>query len=622
MKCLGFIIVSVLSINTIFAQNFLPPTLGVLDFEPRGIPTYVSQQFTQILREEIESEELGIVIERSTLLGALEERGYERSNCITDYCEALVGRLLNADFIVSGSMVYKDSSYIIDANMVSVRTGKLEHTETIIYSGKIEGLMNVPERLSYGIFNFKSPQELAEIEERKRMDAIEVSNDEIMPIEKVPFMFPTTLRSTLFPGWGQFYSDHRRLGWSILGAEAVLATAAIAFYKSYEYNSEPTKLTNQIEGITNYKIRKQNLADEIKRIELSDIDEEIKKKRIEKLDKRYTIGNVNFDSLIISDFDESLKSVITSFLYTDVSPEDKYFITLNQWFDESLLSEKNIQPLYFPSVNKKNLESLESSPNYRYVKGNITNRNLMEDLVSQCDAVVNFAAESFVDRSISDPNPFLISNIRGTFTLLETIKTTKKRFIQISTDEVYGSLKDQSANESFRFNPSSPYAATKAAAEHLVNSYVLTYDCDCIITRCTNNYGPRQFPEKLIPKTILLAKQNKKIPVYGNGKNIRDWLFVDDHCDAITQALLNGKTGESYNISAGNELDNLTIIKKILSIMDKPHDLIEFVEDRPGHDLRYAIDNAKINNALSFRPEHTLEEGLAKTIKWYSNDRI
>ena len=246
MKCLGFIIVSVLSINTIFAQNFLPPTLGVLDFEPRGIPTYVSQQFTQILREEIESEELGIVIERSTLLGALEERGYERSNCITDYCEALVGRLLNADFIVSGSMVYKDSSYIIDANMVSVRTGKLEHTETIIYSGKIEGLMNVPERLSYGIFNFKSPQELAEIEERKRMDAIEVSNDEIMPIEKVPFMFPATLRSTLFPGWGQFYSDHRRLGWSILGAEAVLATAAIAFYKSYEYKKDDIDLYNRM----------------------------------------------------------------------------------------------------------------------------------------------------------------------------------------------------------------------------------------------------------------------------------------------------------------------------------------------------------------------------------------
>ena len=155
----------------------------------------------------------------------------------------------------------------------------------------------------------------------------------------------------------------------------------------------------------------------------------------------------------------------------------------------------------------------------------------------------------------------------------------------------------------------------------MVNSYVLTYDCDCIITRCTNNYGPRQFPEKLIPKTILLAKQNKKIPVYGDGKNIRDWLFVDDHCDAILQALLNGKTGESYNISAGNEVDNLTIVNKILSIMDKSSDLIEFVEDRPGHDLRYSLDSSKIGKELGWLPKINFEDGIAKTTSWYlSND--
>jgi len=290
---------------------------------------------------------------------------------------------------------------------------------------------------------------------------------------------------------------------------------------------------------------------------------------------------------------------------------------LNEYKDFSII---NVDAELFGS-NKKNLEDVESSPNYQYVKGNITNRNLMEKLILQCDAVVNFAAESFVDRSILDPNPFLISNIRGTFTLLEIIKATKKQFIQISTDEVYGSLKDQSADESFRFNPSSPYAATKAAAEHLVNSYVLTYDCDCIITRCTNNYGFRQFPEKLIPKTILLAKQNKKIPVYGDGKNIRDWLFVDDHCDAIIQVLLNGKTGQSYNISGGNELDNLTIINKILSIMDKPSDLIEFVEDRPGHDLRYSLDSSKIRKELGWSPKTNFEDGIAKIIAWYlSND--
>jgi len=290
---------------------------------------------------------------------------------------------------------------------------------------------------------------------------------------------------------------------------------------------------------------------------------------------------------------------------------------LNEYKDFSII---NLDAEFFGS-NKKNLEHVESSPNYQYVKGNITNRNLMENLISQCDVVVNFAAESFVDRSILDPNPFLVSNIRGTFSLLEIIKATKKRFVQISTDEVYGSLKDQSADEYFRFNPSSPYAATKAAAEHLVNSYVLTYDCDCIITRCTNNYGPRQFPEKLIPKTILLAKQNKKIPVYGDGKNIRDWLFVDDHCDAIIQVLLNGKTGESYNISEGNELDNLTIINKILSIMDKPSDLIEFVEDRPGHDFRYSLDSSKIRKELGWSPKINFEDGITKTTSWYlSND--
>jgi len=287
--------------------------------------------------------------------------------------------------------------------------------------------------------------------------------------------------------------------------------------------------------------------------------------------------------------------------------------TLNEHKNFSII---NVDAEFFGS-NKKNLERVESSPNYQYVKGNITNHNLMENLISQCDAVVNFAAESFVDRSISDPNPFLISNIRGTFTLLEIIKATKKRFIQVSTDEVYGSLKLQSADEYFRFNPSSPYAATKAAAEHLVNSYVLTYGCDCIITRCTNNYGPRQFAEKLIPKTILLAKQNRKIPVYGDGKNIRDWLFVDDHCNAIIQTILEGKTGESYNISDGNELDNLTIINKILSTMDKTSDLIEFVEDRPGHDLRYSLDSSKIRKELGWSPKTNFEDGITKTISWY-----
>ena len=192
--------------------------------------------------------------------------------------------------------------------------------------------------------------------------------------------------------------------------------------------------------------------------------------------------------------------------------------------------------------------------------------------------------------------------------------------IQISTDEVFGSLSTGTANESSKFNPSSPYAATKAAAELLINSYYVTYGSDVVITRCTNNYGPRQFLEKLIPKTIVLAYNNKKIPVYGNGKNIRDWIFVDDHCDAVDLVLKNGKSGESYNISANNEIDNLTVIKKILEMMNKSEDLIEFVEDRPGHDVRYSMDSTKITKNLNWNIKSNFEEGLQKTIQWYETN--
>jgi dTDP-glucose 4,6-dehydratase len=203
------------------------------------------------------------------------------------------------------------------------------------------------------------------------------------------------------------------------------------------------------------------------------------------------------------------------------------------------------------------------------------------------------------------------------YTILELIKIQKKRFLQISTDEVYGSLEKDSAREETRFNPSSPYAATKAAAELLVNSYNTTFDCGSIITRCTNNYGPRQHPEKLIPKIILLANQNKKIPIYGDGKNVRDWMYVDDHCDAVLEVLLNGKNGESYNISAKNEIDNLTVVRKILEIMNKSEDLIEFVEDRPGHDVRYSLNSSKIRNKLNWKEKTGFEEGIRKTVEWY-----
>ena len=244
----------------------------------------------------------------------------------------------------------------------------------------------------------------------------------------------------------------------------------------------------------------------------------------------------------------------------------------------------------------------------------------MEELISKCDAVVNFAAESFVDRSINDANPFLVSNIRGTFTILDIITKQKKRMIQISTDEVFGSLPKGSADEQTKFNPSSPYAATKAAAELLINSFSITHDSDVVITRCTNNYGPRQFPEKLIPKTIILAKQERNIPIYGNGKNLRDWIFVDEHCDAVYEILINGKAGQAYNISANNEISNVQIVHKILEIMGKSNDLIEFVEDRPGHDQRYSLDSSKIKNEFGWSTKINFEEGIRKTIEWYEKN--
>ena len=267
--------------------------------------------------------------------------------------------------------------------------------------------------------------------------------------------------------------------------------------------------------------------------------------------------------------------------------------------------------------NQKNLDSLKKNSNYKFVKGNITNRILMEKLIQNSDVVINFAAESFVDRSILDANPFLVSNIRGAFTILDIVTKQKKRMLHVSTDEVFGSLLTGTANEHSKFNPSSPYAATKAAAELLMKSYFVTFDSDIVITRCTNNFGPRQFVEKLIPKTIILANQNLKIPIYGKGKNIRDWIYVDDHCDAVEKVLFNGKKGDSYNISSNNELDNLTIVKKILSIMNKPNDLIEFVEDRPGHDFRYSMTSEKISEELEWKVKNTFDEGLQKTVQWY-----
>ena len=279
----------------------------------------------------------------------------------------------------------------------------------------------------------------------------------------------------------------------------------------------------------------------------------------------------------------------------------------------------NIDAMLYGS-NLESLKNIENNKNYKFVKGNISDKDLMKNLISEHDVIINFAAESFVDRSISYAKPFLESNVNGVFNMLELIKTTDTKFIHVSTDEVYGSLSEGSAKEETRFNPSSPYSATKASAELLINAYYQTYDCNCIVTRCTNNYGPRQFPEKFIPKTIILAHLNKNIPVYGTGKNIRDWLFVEDHCEGITNVLEKGIKGKSYNMSANNEIDNLTIVNKILEIMNKPKDLIEFVEDRPGHDFRYSMDSSFIRE-LGWAPRIKFDEGLERTIHWYIQNK-
>ena len=271
--------------------------------------------------------------------------------------------------------------------------------------------------------------------------------------------------------------------------------------------------------------------------------------------------------------------------------------------------------------NPKNLSVLKNSKKYKFVKANIKNQKIINELVSKNDLIINFAAESHVDRSISNPKPFIDSNINGTFSILEAIRKYDKNLVQISTDEVYGSLEKKSADENFTLNPSSPYSSSKASADLLVKSYHITYGCNVKITRCTNNYGPRQFPEKLIPKVIINAINNKQIPVYGNGKNIRDWLYVLDHCSAIQKVIENGKSGEIYNIANKNEINNNTIIKTILKSMNKPFTLMKYVKDRPGHDFRYSLDSTKIETELKWKPKYDFKNGIKETILWYINNK-
>ena len=285
-------------------------------------------------------------------------------------------------------------------------------------------------------------------------------------------------------------------------------------------------------------------------------------------------------------------------------------------------SIKNIDASFFGS-NKKSLEVIKKHDNYEFLNGNICDKKFVEKNVEDIDVIINFAAESHVDRSISDSKPFLESNIIGVHTLLDSIriKNKKCKFIQISTDEVFGSVDLGYSKEKDVFRPSNPYSASKASAEMICESYSKTYGLDITITRCTNNFGPRQFPEKIIPKTIIRAEKNLKIPIYGTGENIRDWLYVEDHCEAIMKVFEKGKTRESYNISDTNGISNILLVKKILKFMNKPEDLIYFVEDRPGHDLRYGLDSSKIRDELGWEPKRKLDEALECTIKWYQENR-
>ncbi len=276
------------------------------------------------------------------------------------------------------------------------------------------------------------------------------------------------------------------------------------------------------------------------------------------------------------------------------------------------------------SGNLDNLIGFDEN-RHRFVRGDIANPNsISKALGNDTDAIINFAAESHVDRSIASADDFLRTNIIGTQTLLDAARTKGvRRFVQISTDEVMGSLPEDEASyftEVSPLAPNSPYAASKAAAEHLVRAANHTYGLDTVITRCGNNYGPRQFPEKLLPLTLANALNEELIPVYGDGLNIRDWVFVDDHCRAVLMALESGRSGALYNIGARNERRNLEVVEAVLDALGKPRSLIKFVKDRPGHDRRYAIDPTLIETELGWRPRETWESGLQKTISWYQQN--
>lgn len=276
--------------------------------------------------------------------------------------------------------------------------------------------------------------------------------------------------------------------------------------------------------------------------------------------------------------------------------------------------------------NLENLKSIEGNSNYKFIKGDICDPSVVQDAISGIDVVVHFAAESHVDRSIAEPAPFVMTNVLGTQVLLDAaLKNKVKRFHHISTDEVFGSLSLESKekfNENTKYDPRSPYSASKAGSDHLVNSYFHTFGLPITITNCSNNFGPYQYPEKLIPLSITNVLEGKKIPLYGDGLYVRDWLYVEDHCRAIDRVLTEGQVGETYCVGGMTEdINHLTIARKILELLGKDENQIEFVKDRLGHDRKYSVDWSKIKNELGWEPMHNFEEWLEKTVQWYKENR-
>jgi dTDP-glucose 4,6-dehydratase len=296
-------------------------------------------------------------------------------------------------------------------------------------------------------------------------------------------------------------------------------------------------------------------------------------------------------------------------------------MALTDKFPEFSVEQLTVLDLLTYAGDEENLKPIASDKRYKFVKGDIRDLELAKKLMQEADQVVHFAAESHVDRSIEGGSEFVSTNVMGTQVLLDAAKSSNiKRFVHVSTDEVYGSISEGSWPEDHPLLPNSPYSASKAGSDLLVRAYNRTHKLDTVITRCSNNYGQYQFPEKVMPLFITNIIEGKKVPLYGNGLNVRDWLHVDDHCRGIALALTKGRAGEVYNIGGGTELTNVELTHKILKAMGVGEEFIQPVEDRKGHDLRYSVDISKINKELGYSPQVNFEEGLEQTINWYKNN--